>query len=88
LRRPQTSAASWRISASSTLSLFITRRFGPDILLDDLLARIAANCPKRRARGNQYVPKCHAWFDDLAGDGKPDILEKPAITHEPQPTRP
>ena len=65
----------------------LVARFGPDILLDDLLARIAADCPRRRARSNQYVVKCHAWFDDLSGDRKPDLAQEPTAAPKPQPTR-
>ena len=37
---------------------------GADIVLPELLARIAADCPKMRALGTD---RCGAYFPDLAG---------------------
>jgi hypothetical protein len=53
-------------------------RFGPEIRLDDLLDRLAANCPRRRQpkqhRPGKYDPRCHAAFLDLMFEGRPPDL--------------
>jgi hypothetical protein len=47
----------------------LAARFGPEIRLDDLLDRLAADCPWRRhpgqRRAGKYDVKCHAAFEDL-----------------------
>ncbi len=43
----------------------LAERFGAEASLDLVRETISANCPRRRTRGNQYVPRCHAWFTDI-----------------------
>jgi hypothetical protein len=47
----------------------LAARFGPEISLDELLDRLAADCPWRRRlnlrRAGKYDVKCHACYVDL-----------------------
>ena len=51
----------------------LAERYGAHITLDELVIELSKNCPRRRARGSQYVPKCHAFLADLSiSTGPPD----------------
>lgn len=56
----------------------LAAKFGPEIPLDELLWRLAFDCPwqegPHRRVGNQYVPKCRARFVDLTGPRRPPDL--------------
>jgi hypothetical protein len=56
----------------------LAARFGPDISLDDLLDRLAADCPWRRPpgqrRAGKYDAKCHACYADLMFSRPPPDL--------------
>ncbi len=50
----------------------LAAKYGPETPLDEVLARISADCPYQhgpRRPGDrepgQYVPRCHAYFADL-----------------------
>lgn len=50
----------------------LAAKYGPETPLDEVLARISADCPYQRAprrpgdrEPGQYVPRCHAYFADL-----------------------
>lgn len=43
----------------------LAERFGAEASLDEVRSAITAGCPRHCARGNQYVPRCHAWFTDI-----------------------
>ena len=47
----------------------LAEKFGADTPLELVLERIAFDCPypaPHKAKGNQYHPRCHAYFPDLA----------------------
>ncbi|ACL62322.1 hypothetical protein [Methylobacterium nodulans] len=56
----------------------LAAKFGPEMGLDEVLDRIAFDCPWRPSRrlrpGNQYVPKCKASFVDLEQPRRPPDL--------------
>ena len=56
----------------------LAARFGPEISLDDLLDRLAADCPWRRRpgqrRAGKYDVKCHACYGDLMFSNPPPNL--------------
>ncbi len=56
----------------------LAAKFGPETPLDEVLDRIAMDCPWRdvpRGRAkSQYVPKCKAHFVDLERPGRPPDL--------------
>jgi hypothetical protein len=56
----------------------LAARFGPEISLDDLLDRLAADCPWRRRpsqrRAGKYEVKCHACYADLMFSRPPPDL--------------
>ena len=48
-------------------------KYGPETPLDEVLARISADCPYQRGPARpgdkvlgQYVPRCHAFLPDIA----------------------
>lgn len=54
----------------------LAEKFGANTPIEDVLERIAFDCPyppPHKARGNQYVPKCHAYFPDLQRPVPPDL---------------
>lgn len=58
----------------------LAARYGPDIALDDLLDRLAGDCPWRPRKGERKPAKysarhCHACFKDLMfqPDARPDL---------------
>lgn len=59
----------------------LAAKFGPEISLDDLLDRLAADCPWRTGQGERppgkYHPKCHACFVDLMFNQPPPDLPPP-----------
>ncbi len=52
--------------------------FGPEISLDDLLDRLASDCPWRRCPGQRHAGKyeveCHACYADLMFSRPPPDL--------------
>ena len=56
----------------------LAAKFGPEISLEDLLDRIAFDCPWRRDPGSRspakYDPKCGSRFPDLDGAPAPPDL--------------
>lgn len=55
----------------------LAAKHGPETPLRDVLAAIAHDCPRpppHEARGNQYHPRCHVHFPDLAGTPRPPDL--------------
>ncbi|MFE1603310.1 hypothetical protein [Methylobacterium sp. ID0610] len=60
----------------------LAERFGADTPLERVLEGIAADCPyppPDKVRGNQYHPRCHAYFPDLVEAPRPPDLP-PALT--------
>jgi hypothetical protein len=59
----------------------LAAKFGPEISMDDLLERLALDCPWRQEPGRRqpgkYDPKCGARFIDLDGPPKPPDLPPP-----------
>lgn len=50
----------------------LAAKYGPETPLDDVLSRIAADCPYQRGPARpgdkplgQYVARCHAYFPDI-----------------------
>ena len=55
----------------------LAEKFGADTAIEDVLARIAFDCPyppPHKARGNQYHPRCHVRLPDLEGNPPPPNL--------------
>ncbi|MCF4127556.1 hypothetical protein HBB12_019620 [Methylobacterium sp. SyP6R] len=60
----------------------LAQRFGADTPLERVLEGIARDCsypPPDKVRGNQYQPRCHAYFPDLRGAPRPPDLP-PALS--------
>ena len=73
----------------------LAARFGPDALLDDVLAELAGDCRYWHPKPRRYDPRCGARFDDLdrlppqdvAADGPLHRQRQPAREDIPQPRR-
>ncbi|MGY2053200.1 hypothetical protein [Methylobacterium sp. JK268] len=55
----------------------LAEKYGADTPLERVLEGIAHDCsypPPDKVRGNQYHPRCHAYFPDLTGPPKPPDL--------------
>ncbi|WP_043748487.1 hypothetical protein [Methylobacterium nodulans] len=55
----------------------LAEKFGADTPLERVLEGIAHDCPyppPDKVRGNQYVPRCHAYFPDLIDAPRPPDL--------------
>ncbi len=55
----------------------LAQRFGADTPLERVLEGIAHDCPyppPDKVQGNQYHPRCHAYFPDLTGAPRPPDL--------------
>ncbi len=61
----------------------LAAKFGAEISLDDLLDKLAHDCPWRRDPADQpagkYDPKCGAMFIDLVGPPRPSDLPPGAM---------
>ena len=59
----------------------LTAQHGPNISLGDLLDCLVSGCPYRQPtwerQGDQYVPRCHAYFPDLYGAAKDPSVALP-----------
>ena len=62
-------------------------RFGPDALLDDLLASLAGNCRYWNPKPRRYDPRCGARFEDLDRLPLPDVTADGPVHRQRHPAR-
>jgi hypothetical protein len=59
----------------------LAAKYGPEITLEDLVEKLALDCPWRREKGRRppgkYDPKCGARLVDLEGPPRPPDLPPP-----------